>query len=605
MRTEIIFHEAQERIYKRTDRMFGILMAFQWAAGVTAALIISPRTWIGTESQVHIHVWAALLLGGVISFFPILLVLLRPGKASTRYVIAVAQMLMSALLIHLMGGRIETHFHVFGSLAFLAFYRDWRILVPATLVVALDHFLRGVYFPQSVFGVLSASPWRWVEHAGWVIFEDYFLIYSCRQSVKEMWAIAERTAELETINQTIEATVFERTKELAITNENLKREIIERKQMEEDLWESQARLRQVTDAVPGMVHQYRLSREGKYDFLFVSRGAQELFEISDDKLCVDFGLAWNQVLPEDREMLQEAVRVSTREIGPLIKDFRIKTPSGKNKWVRWISVPEQTKNGEPPVRNGIFLDVTDHIRLQNQMVEFEKSETVARLAAGAAHEVKNPLAILLQGLDYLSGHAQLENSEIPPLLQDMELAIHRADTIIKGLLDLSRPTQLALKPENLNAILESSLLLVKNILDRNHVQVEKNFDALLPSVELDKDKMTQVFINLFTNAVDAMPGGGTLTVKSYARNMQARESKKVVVEIEDTGPGISKDALPKIFEPFFTTKRGRGGTGLGLPVVRNIIQFHHGMIEIKNREERGARALLTFPIATKTNGTVK
>ena len=81
-------------------------------------------------------------------------------------------MLMGALLIHLTGGRIETHFHVFGSLAFLAFYRDWRVLVPATIVVALDHMLRGIFWPQSVYGVLVASQWRWVEHAAWVLFED-------------------------------------------------------------------------------------------------------------------------------------------------------------------------------------------------------------------------------------------------------------------------------------------------------------------------------------------------------------------------------------------------------------------------------------------------
>ena len=88
-------------------------------------------------------------------------------------------MLMSSLLIHLTGGRIETHFHVFGSLAFLAFYRDWRVLVSATIVVAADHALRGIYFPQSVFGILTASPWRWVEHAGWVVFEDVILVKMC------------------------------------------------------------------------------------------------------------------------------------------------------------------------------------------------------------------------------------------------------------------------------------------------------------------------------------------------------------------------------------------------------------------------------------------
>ena len=89
------------------------------------------------------------------------------------------QVLWSALLIHLTGGRIETHFHVFGSLAFLAFYRDWQVLVPATVVVAADHFLRGQFFPQSVYDVLNAGSWRWLEHAGWVVFEDIFLVASC------------------------------------------------------------------------------------------------------------------------------------------------------------------------------------------------------------------------------------------------------------------------------------------------------------------------------------------------------------------------------------------------------------------------------------------
>jgi signal transduction histidine kinase/CheY-like chemotaxis protein len=123
-------------------------------------------------------------------------------------------MLMSALLIHLTGGRIETHFHVFGSLAFLAYYRDWRVLLPATVVVAADHFVRGVYFPQSVFGVLTASPWRWVEHAGWVIFEDAFLVKMCVQGVREMGEIAKRQASIEAITLGLEHKVRERTVEL-------------------------------------------------------------------------------------------------------------------------------------------------------------------------------------------------------------------------------------------------------------------------------------------------------------------------------------------------------------------------------------------------------
>src|SRR5579859_6471302 len=159
-----LFREEENQIHQRTDRLFAGLMVFQWFAGILAALWISPRTWIGATSEIHLHVWAAIFLGGVIASFPIYMAHNHPGKALTRHTIALAQMLFSSLLIHLTGGRIETHFHVFGSLAFLAFYRDWRVLVTATVVVALDHFFRGVFWPQSVFGVVTASPWRWMEH---------------------------------------------------------------------------------------------------------------------------------------------------------------------------------------------------------------------------------------------------------------------------------------------------------------------------------------------------------------------------------------------------------------------------------------------------------
>src|SRR5262245_45275543 len=195
-RAEPLFGTYQQEIYRRTDRMFAYLMAGQWLAGIGFALVVSPTAWSGASSQVHVHVWAAVFLGGVISLFPALLAVLSPGTAVTRYTIATAQMLMSALLIHLTGGRIETHFHVFGSLAFLGFYRDWRVLVPATVVVALDHLLRGLFWPQSVYGVLLASEWRWVEHAAWVVFEDVFLVMACVRGTRELHETANRTAVL-------------------------------------------------------------------------------------------------------------------------------------------------------------------------------------------------------------------------------------------------------------------------------------------------------------------------------------------------------------------------------------------------------------------------
>jgi two-component system, sensor histidine kinase and response regulator len=204
-RAEYLFEANQRANYRRVDRLFAGLMSFQWLAGIVAALVISPRAWAGTTAHVHIHVWAAIFLGGAITAFPVFLAFVRPGETFTRCTIAVAQMLMSALLIHLSGGRIETHFHVFGSLAFLAFYRDWRVFIPATIVVAADHFVRGVFWPQSVFGILAPSPWRWVEHAAWVLFENVFLVQACVQAVKEMRRDAAKQAELEATRSAAEA----------------------------------------------------------------------------------------------------------------------------------------------------------------------------------------------------------------------------------------------------------------------------------------------------------------------------------------------------------------------------------------------------------------
>jgi PAS domain S-box-containing protein len=230
--TKAIFREHERLIYIRTDRMFAGLLTLQWLASIIIALWISPRTWAGGSSQIHPHVWAALLLGGAITIYPVILGLTRSGVPATRYVIAVSQMLMGGLLIHLTGGRIETHFHVFGSLAFIAFYRDWRVLVPATLVVVADHLLRGLLWPQSVYGVLTTSQWRFVEHAAWVVFEDLFLILSCLQSKREMWSHAVQSAALVKSRGELEGRVSERTAELASAIDGLKTEMTQREVVE-------------------------------------------------------------------------------------------------------------------------------------------------------------------------------------------------------------------------------------------------------------------------------------------------------------------------------------------------------------------------------------
>ena len=220
-RANALLHTHQNAIWRRTDRLLAGLLMCEWVACTIIARWRWPFSIDAGVRSIHPHVWAAFFLGGAIVAMPIFLVLRLPGAQITRHVIAAAQMLMSGLLVHLGDGRVEMHFQIFGALAFLAFYRDWRVLVTATVVTATDHLLRGIYFPMSMYGVPSASLWRSMEHAGWVIFEDIFLIGACIQGVDEMKGIATNRALLEHSYKDVEQKVADRTQELKNTQAEL------------------------------------------------------------------------------------------------------------------------------------------------------------------------------------------------------------------------------------------------------------------------------------------------------------------------------------------------------------------------------------------------
>jgi len=198
-RAEERFQQSRQALFASTDRLMAFLMAGQWVFAVALALMVSPWAWAGKTQTVHPHVWAAVVLGLVLSAMPIALAFLRPGWVVTRHVIAAAQMLWSGLLIHLSGGRIETHFHVFGSLGILAGYRDWRVLATATVVVAGEHFVRGIVWPESIYGIPNPEWWRFLEHAFWVVFAVVFLGFLAKRGKQEMRTLAERGAEIEAL----------------------------------------------------------------------------------------------------------------------------------------------------------------------------------------------------------------------------------------------------------------------------------------------------------------------------------------------------------------------------------------------------------------------
>ncbi len=251
---------------------------------------------------------------------------------------------------------------------------------------------------------------------------------------------------------------------------------------------------------------------------------------------------------------------------------------------------------------------TDLRSVQVELIEVEKLRTIGRLAAGIAHEVKNPLAIMLRGINYLSRAVGVKDPVVDTVLKDMNDAIRRADGVIHGLLDFASPREIEAKEEDINPVIEESLSFVRHDIEERRITVEKKLAAGLPRCRFDRQKIEEVFINVFENAVHAMPGGGTLGVRSFSKivtgfgeNIGASNIDRfkmgdcvVVIEITDTGPGIPSDMLGKVFDPFFTTKPTGQGTGLGLSVSKTIMDLHGGAIEISNCEAGGASVVITI-----------
>ena len=191
------FNQNLNTVFTRMNRLFAYLLPAQWAVAVALAFFYAPRTWIGTTSSPHVHTIAALVLGALIAVPSAIIAYSRASNPATRFVVAIAQSLMGALLIHTGGGHVEMHFLVFISLAILAAYRDWKVLIAASAVTAVDHLVRGVAFPYSIFGAADPTKLRWLEHAVFVIVQNGVLLFICKHNIAEMKHAAVQEVRLE------------------------------------------------------------------------------------------------------------------------------------------------------------------------------------------------------------------------------------------------------------------------------------------------------------------------------------------------------------------------------------------------------------------------
>jgi PAS domain S-box-containing protein len=272
-------------------------------------------------------------------------------------------------------------------------------------------------------------------------------------------------------------------------------------------------------------------------------------------------------------------------------------------WRTFEAVGSWVRGDDGGVQHAVVVlrDVTDRKRAEErlreaqlQLIQAEKMESVGRLAAGVAHEVKNPLTVILMGVEYLRQRFDQFEPEVVTLLEDMEASTRKANTVVRGLLDFSTPGTLDRLPVALNSIVEGALALMRHEFARAQTEVVVDLADDLPALELDRHKIEQVFVNLFLNALQSMPEGGRLTVRTWRADENGRRSRAVCAQVEDTGGGIQPDKISKIFDPFFTTKPLGRGTGLGLTVVKKIIDLHGATIAVSNKQTGGVVVSLVF-----------
>jgi PAS domain S-box-containing protein len=559
-----LFAEGQLNNFRQTDRMFAVLMAVQWIAGIAAALWISPYTWEGTVDRVHIHVWMAVLLGGLLNGFPIFLVWQQPGRTLNRYVIAVAQMMVSGLFVHLSGGRIETHFHIFGSLAFLAFYRDWRVLIPATAAVALDHFLRGVYWPQSVYGVLYATPWRSVEHVAWMVFEDAVLVIGVRQRLSEFRDTCRNRAALELTNLRVEHTVEERTAELRT---------------------SEQRFRAICSSAA--VGVFEMDESGRQQY--ANAAALELLGMTEEESS---GFGWmDRVHPEDRPRQDEPFPTGGIEA-------RMVMPNGDIRWSRVQVNPLFSASGAITGYVGAVADLTESKRAEQEWKNArEAAENASRakseFLANMSHEIRTPMSGVI-GMAELALTTDL-SVEQRDYLETIKSSADALLNIINSILDFSKIEAGKLELEHIEFDLGEIIRLTMRPLA---VRVQPKGLELLcemgsdvpPRVVGDPVRLRQMLNNLLGNALKFTEAGEVNLHVEVAQRAEGEVSLHFAVT--DQGIGISADKLETIFQPFEqadgTVTRAFGGTGLGLSICARLAPAMGGRIWVESEPGRGS-----------------
>ncbi|MCP9440002.1 MAG: PAS domain S-box protein [Nitrospira sp.] len=360
------------------------------------------------------------------------------------------------------------------------------------------------------------------------------------------------------------------------------RDITEHQRVVEELRRQHAFIEAVLETAGALV--VVLDREGR--ILRFNRACEQATGYSSEEVMGK--TVWSLLLPP--EEVESVKAVFDRLVGGELRNEHEHdwvSKDGRRRRIAWANtvIPDSSGHADYIVAAGI--DVTELKQVQEQLRRTERIAELGTLASGMAHEIGTPMNVILGRAEYMMD--RVNDESIKKGLKTIIAQVERITRVMNQLLAFARRKPPERRPLQLKDIVEDGMELFRERLDRNRVAVELIVDDRCPSVMADADQMSQVFINLVANAIHAMPEGGTLRIEL------AQDQNSVKLTVSDTGHGIPQELLPKVFEPFFTTKEFGKGTGLGLTVVKGIIDEHQGAITVESEEGKGTTFTISLP----------
>jgi PAS domain S-box-containing protein len=388
-----------------------------------------------------------------------------------------------------------------------------------------------------------------------------------------------------------------------------------RQQEESARKESDRKYKLLVDHLPGMVYQCQNLPD--WPFTFVSEGAYEISGYGKDEFENNTILFNDIIHPDDRKMVWDTVQSSIQEKMPFSMEYRINRKDGQQRWVfeRGIAVTNQTAASQSILLQGFISDITarkqseeEKIKLQSQLLQSQKLESIGRLAGGIAHDFNNMLQIIIGNVELIMASVD-PSSEISQNLQEIHTVTKRTANLTKQLLAFARKQIIEEKVIDLNDAITKMVAMLKRLIGENIDLVWLPADKVW-TIKMDTNQLDQILVNLCLNARDAIDRSGQVVIETANQVIDANychehpefvEGEFVCLMVSDNGRGMDKSILENIFDPFFTTKTISRGTGLGLSTVYGIVKQNKGFINVYSEPEKGSVFKLFFP---RTNQAV-